>query len=135
MTEWDYEGYVNRNDKRRCDGVIFTIESFKDQDGSKVPVVWNYEYEKALGHAVLENRVEGVYAFIKFFDDEESQECCRKLRDKQYDISFTANKVVRKDIGHGWDIVQSGCITMVNVYPAEEGFTYAEDEYGEEKEN
>ena len=69
MEEYDFSGYATRNDIRCSDGRTIRKDAFKDNDGKKVPLVWNHQHNdvyNVLGHAVLENREDGVYAYCTF---------------------------------------------------------------------
>lgn len=73
MENFDFSGWATRNDLKCSDGRIIRKDAFKSNDGQKVPLVWNHQYSdpnEVLGHAVLENRDEGVYAYCKFNDTE-----------------------------------------------------------------
>lgn len=66
ITGFDFSGWASRNDLRCKDGRIIRRGAFKTNDGKKVPVVWNHQHNsvnEVLGHAILENRDEGVYAY------------------------------------------------------------------------
>lgn len=70
----DFSGWATRNDLKCSDGRIIRRDAFKVNDGTKVPLVWNHQHNDpgdVLGHAYLENREEGVYAY-GFFNDTES---------------------------------------------------------------
>lgn len=69
--DYDFCGWATRNDCRCTDGRVIRRDAFKDNDGSKVPLVWNHDHAdpaNVLGHAFLFNRLEGVYAYGKFND-------------------------------------------------------------------
>ena len=73
MENFDFSGWATRNDLKCSDGRIIRKDAFKNNDGQKVPLVWNHQHSdpnEVLGHAVLENRDEGVYAYCKFNDTE-----------------------------------------------------------------
>lgn len=66
---WDFSGWATKNDLRCADGRVIRKNAFKVNDGKKVPLVWNHQHNSAsdiLGHAYLENREEGVYAYCSF---------------------------------------------------------------------
>ena len=68
---YDFAGWATRNNIVCSDGRIIQRDAFKDNDGQKVPVVWNHQHDNinnVLGHAILENRNEGVYAYGYFND-------------------------------------------------------------------
>ena len=67
--DYDFSGWATRNDLRCADGLIIREGAFKENDGMTVPLVWNHDHEdpyRVIGHALLENREEGVYAYGKF---------------------------------------------------------------------
>lgn len=66
---YDFCGWATKNDLRCSDGRIIRKDAFRVQDGHRVPLVWNHQHntpENTIGHAVLENREEGVYAYCYF---------------------------------------------------------------------
>lgn len=77
----DFSGWATRNDLKCSDGRVIRRDAFKRNDGDKVPLVWNHQHNdprNVLGHAWLENRDEGVYAYC-FFNDSESGEIAKTL--------------------------------------------------------
>ena len=79
--EYDFCGWATKNDLKCSDGRTIRRDAFKDNDGGRVPLVWNHQHNDAnnvLGHADLKNRTEGVYAYCKF-NDTESGETAKKL--------------------------------------------------------
>lgn len=70
---YDFGGWATRNDLKCSDGRVIRRDAFKDCDGKIVPLVWNHDHTDAfnvLGHALLENRPEGVYAYGTFNNTE-----------------------------------------------------------------
>ena len=70
---YDFSGWATRNNIKCSDGRTIIKDAFKDNDGQTVPLVWNHchnESANVLGHAVLENREEGVYTYCTFNDTE-----------------------------------------------------------------
>lgn len=66
---FDFGGWATRNGLRCSDGRTIMKDAFKDNHGKRVPLVWNHRHndpECVLGHAMLENREDGVYAYCKF---------------------------------------------------------------------
>ena len=64
--EYDFSGYATRNDIKCSDGRIIRQDAFKECDHKKVPLVWQHDHmtpDNVLGHAMLENREDGVYAY------------------------------------------------------------------------
>ncbi len=74
--EYDFSGWATKNDLRCSDGRIIMKDAFKHNDGQTVPLVWNHQHnepENVLGHALLENRDEGVYAYCSFNETEQGE--------------------------------------------------------------
>ena len=72
-TGYDFCGWATRNDLRCTDGRTIRKDAFAHQDGEKVPLVWGHNHESpeyVIGHAMLENRPEGVFAYGYFNDNE-----------------------------------------------------------------
>lgn len=73
MGNYDFCGWATKADLLCSDGRIIRKDAFKHNDGQTVPLVWNHEHNDpmaVLGHALLENRDEGVYAYCTFNDTE-----------------------------------------------------------------
>lgn len=73
---WDFSGWATKNDIRCSDGRVIRKDAFKECDGHTVPLVWNHQHNDPndiLGHARLENREEGVYAYCSFNDSENAK--------------------------------------------------------------
>ena len=69
--DYDFGGWATRNNLKCSDGRVIMKDAFKSNDGQKVPLVWNHQHNdvnEVLGHAMLENRDEGVYAYCKLND-------------------------------------------------------------------
>lgn len=107
MEKFDFSGWATRNDLLCGDGRTIRKNAFKDNDGQTVPLVWNHDHANAdavLGHALLENRDDGVYAYCKFNDTEQGKNA--KLLVEHGDVrslSIYANKLkqIGKDVIHG----------------------------------
>lgn len=110
----DFGGWATRNDLKCSDGRIIRHNAFKDNDGIKVPLVWNHQHNdprNVLGHAWLENHEDGVYTY-GFFNDTESGEVAKALV-KHGDIvalSIYANQLKQ----NGSDVIH-GCICEVSL--------------------
>ena len=107
MGNYDFSGYATRNDLVCGDGRTIRKNAFIDNDGREVPLVWNHQHnspEDVLGHALLENRDDGVYAYCKF-NDTESGQLAKKLvqHGDIRSLSIYANnlKQVGGDVIHG----------------------------------
>ena len=94
---YDFAGWATRNNLKCSDGRTIMKDAFKDNDGQKVPLVWNHEHNdpfSVLGHAMLRNRDNGVYAYCKF-NDTESGQAAKKLvkHGDVVSLSIYANKL------------------------------------------
>ena len=105
--EYDFSGWATRNNLKCSDGRTIMKDAFKDNDGQTVPLVWNHQHDdplNVLGHALLENRDEGVYAYCKLNDTPSAEHV--KLAIKHGDISalsIYANRLQQRagDVFHG----------------------------------
>lgn len=71
--DYDFSGWATKHNIKCSDGRTIMKDAFKHNDGAQVPLVWNHQHnhpDEVLGHALLENRDEGVYAYCKFNDTE-----------------------------------------------------------------
>lgn len=76
MEKYDFSGWATRANLRCSDGRTIMKDAFKHNDGRTVPLVWNHQHNdpyNVLGHALLESRDEGVYAYCSFNDTENGQ--------------------------------------------------------------
>lgn len=76
MKDYDFSGWATKNDLKCSDGRIIRRDAFKHNDGTTVPLVWNHDHTdpyRVIGHALLENRDDGVYAYGKFNSTELGQ--------------------------------------------------------------
>ena len=74
MNDYDFSGWATKNDLRCSDGRVIKKDAFKHNDGQVVPLVWNHQHagaENVLGHALLKNMPDGVYAYGKFNETEQ----------------------------------------------------------------
>jgi HK97 family phage prohead protease len=74
--EYDFAGWVTKNDILCADGVTIKHDAFRDNDGKKVPLVWNHNYNNPnniLGHVMLQNEPTGVYGYGYFNETEEAK--------------------------------------------------------------
>jgi len=88
MKTYDFGGWATRNNLRCSDGRTIMKDAFKHNDGQTVPLVWNHQHNdplNVLGHALLENREEGVYAYCKFNETESGKNA--KLLVEHGDVS------------------------------------------------
>ena len=74
--KYDFSGWATKNNLKCSDGRTILRDAFKHNDGQTVPLVWNHQHNdpmNILGHALLENRAEGVYAYCTFNNTEAGQ--------------------------------------------------------------
>ena len=114
MAKWDFTGWATKANLKCSDGRTIMKDAFKDNDGQTVPLVWNHNHNSVndvLGHALLENRPEGVFAYCTFNDSESGQTA--KLLVNHGDVvslSICANQLVEK-----MGSVFHGCIREVSL--------------------
>lgn len=103
----DFSGYATRNDLKCSDGRTIRRDAFKDNDGQRVPLVWQHMHDSAdnvLGHADLENRADGVYAYCFLNETPAGQNAKELVAHGDINaMSIYANKLVQKglDVLHG----------------------------------
>ena len=114
MSKYDFSGWATRNDLKCSDGRTIRKGAFKDNDGQTVPLVWNHQHNDSmnvLGHALLQERDQGVYAYCTFNDTEAGQNA--KLLVQHGDVtalSIYANQLKQ----HGGDVLH-GAIREVSL--------------------
>ena len=112
--EYDFSGWATKNNIKCSDGRTIMPNAFKEDDGQKVPLVWNHQHNdpaEILGHALLENRAEGVYAYCKFNDTESGQNAKKLVVNGDIDrLSIYANKLKSH-----MNNVTHGCIREVSL--------------------
>lgn len=107
MPNYDFSGWATRNDLLCGDGRTIRKNAFKDNDGATVPLIWNHEHgdpNAVLGHAVLENRDDGVYAYGIFNDTDQGQHAKKLVQNGDVrSLSIWANKLKQmgSDVIHG----------------------------------
>ena len=88
MVKYDFHGWATRNDLKCSDGRVIRRDAFKGCDGKIVPLVWNHRHDdpsNVLGHALLKNQEDGVYAYCTFNESEAGK--AAKLLVEHGDIS------------------------------------------------
>lgn len=114
MERFDFSGWATRNNLKCSDGRTIRKDAFKDNNGQKVPLVWNHQHNEpfnVLGHALLENRDEGVYAYCAFNDTEAGQNAKRLVEHGDVSaLSIYANQLKQ----HGGDVIH-GSIREVSL--------------------
>lgn len=103
----DFSGWATKNDLLCGDGRVIRKDAFIENDGTEVPLVWNHQHndpECVLGHALLENRDDGVYAYCTFNDTEVGQNAKKRVQHGDVkSLSIYANKLkqVGNEVIHG----------------------------------
>ena len=146
MEKCHFSGYATRNDLLCADGRIIRKDAFKDCDGQTVPLIYNHDHgdpNSILGHALLENRDDGVYAYCTFNDSESGRAAKEAVRHGDVrSLSIYANKLKQagKEVLHGMirevSIVMAGAnpgafidFVMQHGEDTEEGFIAGYDEH------
>ena len=107
MEKYDFSGWATRNNIKCSDGRTIRKNAFKDNDGQTVPLVWNHSHDdptNVLGHALLENRDQGVYAYCTFNNSELGQTAKELVEHGDVtSLSIYANKLEQNggDVIHG----------------------------------
>lgn len=107
MKKYDFSGWATKNNLKCSDGRTIMKDAFKHNDGQTVPLVWNHQHNdplNVLGHALLENRDNGVYAYCTFNDTEAGRNA--KMLVEHGDVkalSIYANQLKQKggNVEHG----------------------------------
>ena len=107
MKKYDFSGWATKNNLKCSDGRTILRDAFKHNDGQTVPLVWNHQHNdplNVLGHALLENRDTGVYAYCKFNETEAGKNA--KMLVEHGDVtalSIYANQLKQKggNVEHG----------------------------------
>ena len=114
-----FSGWATRNNLTCGDGRVIRKDAFKDNDGKKVSLVWNHQHDDpfaVLGHAFLENRDDGVYAY-GYFNDSEAGQAAEKLvhNGDVSSLSIWANKLKQNTLANGCKEVVHGEIRELSL--------------------
>lgn len=121
MRQPDFTGYASKNDLLCADGRTIRAGAFAHMDGKKVPLVWNHQHNNPgniLGHAILENRPDGVYTRAYFNDTPAAAEAKEMLRHGDIEaLSIYANRLVEraKNVMHG--VIQEVSLVLSGANP------------------
>ena len=114
MENYDFSGWATRNNLKCSDGRVILRDAFKNDDGQKRPLVWMHQHNdpaNVLGHAILENREEGVYAYCTFNDTEQGRNAKQLVEHGDVTaLSIFANQLQQK----GYNVVH-GAIREVSL--------------------
>ena len=120
LDKFDFSGYATKNDLLCADGRTIRKDAFKDCDGLTVPLVWSHKHgspNDVLGHALLENRDDGVYTYGVFNETESGKSAKELVRHGDVKaLSIYANQLVQKggDVLHGMIREVSLCLAGAN---------------------
>ena len=119
--KYDFSGYATKNDLRCSDGRTIRRDAFKENDGQTVPLVWQHRHddpENVIGHALLENREDGVYAYGSFNDTPKGRTAKALVQHGDVDaLSIYANKLKQNggDVLHG--IIREVSLVLAGANP------------------
>lgn len=105
--KFDFSGWATKNDLTCSDGRTIKHNAFKENDGQRVPLVWQHGHnavDNVLGHALLENRDEGVYAYCAFNDTPGAENAKELVKHGDVKaLSIYANRLDQRgaDVIHG----------------------------------
>lgn len=118
---YDFCGYATKNDLLCTDGRTIRQDAFKGCDGTIVPLVWNHRHddpEMVIGHALLENREDGVFMYGKINDTVKGRACKELLKSKDINgLSIWANQLKQKagNVLHG--VIQEVSLVLKGANP------------------
>lgn len=119
--DYDFSGYATKANTKCYDGLTIAPNAFADDNGRTVPVVWNHNHsgpEYVLGHALLQNRRDGVYAYVKMNDTPSGQTALEAVRSGDIDaMSIFANglKKAGQTVMHG--VIRELSLVLVGCNP------------------
>lgn len=105
--DYDFCGWATKNDLKCADGLVIRHNAFKEDDGKQVPLVWNHDHTSpsvVLGHAILENRADGVFAYCYFNNTAAGQDAKETVMHGDVkSMSIWANNLAKmgNDVLHG----------------------------------
>ena len=118
---YDFAGWATKNDLRCADGRTIRKDAFKVNDGKKVPLVWNHQHNSVgavLGHAILQNLDEGVYAYCSFNNTQAGRDAKEAVQHGDVDsMSIWANNIQEFDheVLHG--VIREVSLVMAGANP------------------
>lgn len=135
--KFDFGGWATKNDLLCADGRTIRKDAFKDDDGRTVPLVWQHNHEdptRVIGHALLENRDDGVYAYGTFNETDIAQHVKELVRHGDIcSLSIYANKLKQSggDVLHG--VIREVSVVLAGANPGAT-IEFPIMEHGEESE-
>lgn len=136
--KFDFSGWATRNDLKCSDGRTIKRDAFKDCDGTKVPLVWMHQHdnpENVLGHAYLQNRDEGVYAYCSFNNTFRGREAKETIKHGDIcSLSIYANQLKQngRDVVHG--VIREVSLVLAGANPGAyiENIGFAHGDYSDD---
>ena len=138
-TKYDFSGYATKNNLLCSDGRVICKDAFKDNDGTKVPLVWQHIHDNpmnVIGHAVLENREDGVYAYGYFNDTDNAKQAKELVKHGDItSLSIYANKLTQdgRNVTHG--VIREVSLVYAGANPGamieDIGFSHADGSFEE----
>lgn len=119
--DYDFCGYATKNDLKCSDGRTIRKDAFKDNHGTRVPLMWQHchnDPENVLGHAMLENREDGVYAYCSLNESDKAKSVKIALQHGDISsLSIMANRLVQKgsDVVHG--VIREVSVVLTGANP------------------
>ncbi len=107
VEQYDFSGWATRSGLKCSDGRTICSGAFAHQSGATVPLVWGHErnnMSNIIGHATLEDRPEGVYAYCSLNNTEDAKTARELVEHKDItQMSIYANKLKQKngEVLHG----------------------------------
>lgn len=140
--KYDFSGYATKNNLLCSDGRVICKDAFKDNDGTKVPLVWQHVHDNpmnVIGHAVLENRSDGVYAYGYFNDTDNAKQAKALVQHGDItSLSIYANRLTQdgRNVTHG--VIREVSLVYAGANPGATienlGFSHADGSFEESDE-
>ena len=119
--KFDFGGWATRNNLRCSDGRTILKDAFKDCDGRTVPLVWNHKHDEpacVLGHALLKNMDEGVYAYCAFNTTESGQNAKTLVEHGDVSaLSIYANQLKEQNLNVIHGIIREVSLVLAGANP------------------
>ena len=119
--KFDFCGWATRANVKCADGRTILKDAFADQDGMTVPLVWNHQHdgvENVLGHAILQARPEGMYAYCEFNDSDNARAAKEAVRHGDVgSLSIWANKLKESANGVAHGIIREVSLVLAGANP------------------
>lgn len=119
--KYDFSGWATKNNILCSDGRTILRDAFADNDGQEVPLVWNHQHNdttNVLGHALLENRAEGVYAYCTLNNTESGQRAKEFVRNRDVcALSIYANGLQQHGTAVAHGVIREVSLVLAGANP------------------